>query len=96
MNNNLVPIDKLKRIITQKGLKKYINDVGYSNAKNKKYYVKTIDGRKVNFGYIKMADYLTHKDKIRRDRFRARFNKLYERFKDDYNSAIFWSYQILW
>ena len=53
MNNHLVSIDKLKRVARQKNLMKYIKEIGYSKAKNKKYYVKTIDGRKVNFGDIR-------------------------------------------
>ena len=96
MNNNLVSIDKLKRIAKQKGLMKYIKEIGYSKAKNKKYYVITIDNKRVNFGYIKMADYLVHHDKDRRDRFRARFRSVYEKNKNNYNKPIFWSYNLLW
>ena len=95
-NNNLISIDKLKNIIKQKNLNKYINDVGYSKVKNKKYYVITIDNKKVNFGYIKMEDYLIHKDKERRARFRARFNNFYEKNKLNYNTPIFWAYNLLW
>ena len=43
-----------------------------------------------------MADYLIHKDKERRDRFRARFKGLYEKFKNNYNKPIFWAYNLLW
>ena len=96
MNNNLVSIDKLKRIARQKGIMKYIKEIGYSKAKDKKYYVKTIDDKKVNFGYIKMADFLIHKDKDRRDRFRARFNKLYEKNKNNYNTPIYYAWNLLW
>ena len=35
MNSNLVSLDKLKRIATQKGLMKYIKEIGYSKVKNK-------------------------------------------------------------
>ena len=96
MNNNLVPIDKLKRIARQKNINKYIKEIGYSKTKNKKYYVITIDNKKVNFGSLDYEDYLIHKDKDRRDRFRARFNKLYQRFKDDYNSPMFYAFRLLW
>ena len=51
-NSNLVSIGKLKRVIKEKGLMKFVKDVGYSNAKGKKYYVITIDNKKVNFGNI--------------------------------------------
>ena len=96
MNSNLVSIDKLKRIARQKGLMKYIKEIGYSVAKDKKYFVKTIDNKKVNFGYNKMADYLTHHDKDRRDRFRARFRSVYEKNKNNYNKPIFYAFQLLW
>lgn len=96
MNSNLVPLDKLKKIVKAKGLDKYIKDIGYSKVKDKKYYVITKDDKKVNFGYIKMTDYLIHNDKQRRDRFRARFKGLYEKYKNDYNKPIFWSYILLW
>ncbi len=96
MNNNLVSLDKLKRIARQKGLNKYIKEIGYSKVKNKKYYIITIDNKKVNFGYNQMADYLIHKDNKRRERFKNRFKSLYEKFKEDYNKPIFWSYQLTW
>ena len=44
---------------------KYINEIGYSKVKGKKYYVITIDNKRVNFGDINMQDYLIHKDKDR-------------------------------
>ena len=95
-NNNLISINKLKNIIKQKNLNKYINDVGYSKVKNKKYYVITIDNKKVNFGDMRYQDKNQHNDKKRVEAFKARFNKVYEKFKDDYNKPIFWVYQILW
>ena len=96
MNNNLVSIQKIKKIVKQKGLMKFIKDVNYSNVQNKKYYVITIDNKKVNFGDIRYSDWLTHHDKIRRENFRKRFKSLFEKNKDNYNTPIFYSYQILW
>ena len=96
MNSNLVSIDKLKKVIKEKGLMKYVKDLGYSKAKGKKYYIKTIDDKTVNFGSLDYQDFLTHKDKYRRDRFRLRFNKLYNKFSENYNKPIFWAYRILW
>ena len=96
MNKNLVPISTLKKIAAQKGLMKYIKEIGYSKAKGKKYYVITIDNKKVNWGYNKMDDFLTHHDPIRQKRFKQRFKSLYDKFKNDYNRAIFWSYNLLW
>ena len=52
MNSNLVSIDKLKKVIKEKGLMKYVKDLGYSKAKGKKYYIKTIDDKTVNFGSL--------------------------------------------
>jgi len=96
MNSNLVSIDKLKRIARQKGLMKYIKEIGYSVAKDKKYYVITIDDKKVNFGDVRYPDMLTHKDKDRRDRFRARFKSVYEKNKNNYNRPIFYAFNLLW
>ena len=96
MNNNLVSLDKLKRVARQKGLNKYIKEIGYSKVKNKKYYIITIDNKKVNFGFNKMEDYLIHHDKQRRDNFKNRFKSLYEKFKNNYNKPIFWAYQLTW
>ena len=96
MNSNLVSIDKLKRIARQKGLMKYIKEISYSSLKNKKYFIKTIDDKKVNFGDVRYPDMLTHKDKDRRDRFRARFRSLFEKYKNDYNRPIFYAFQLLW
>ena len=45
---------------------------------------------------IRYQDFLQHHDEERRKRFRQRFNKLYEKFKSDYNKAIFYSYNLLW
>ena len=53
MNNNLTFIDTLKRIARNKGLNKYYKEIGFSKVKNKKYYVITIDNKKINFGFIK-------------------------------------------
>jgi hypothetical protein len=51
-NSNLVSINKLKQVARNKGISKYIKEIGYSKAKNKKYYVITIDNKKVNFGFL--------------------------------------------
>ncbi len=95
-NNNLVSIDKLKNVIKQKGLMKYVKEINYSKAKGKKYYIISVDDKKVNFGSLDYPDYLIHKDKARRLRFRQRFNKLFNKFSEDYNKPIFWAYRILW
>jgi len=96
MNNHLVSIDKLKRVARQKNLMKYIKEIGYSKVAGKKYYVITIDNKKVNFGYNKMDDFLTHHDDDRRARFRARFDKIYQKYKNDYNKPIYWVMILTW
>ncbi len=96
MNNNLVPISTLKRIARAKHINKYIKEIGYSKVKDKKYYVITIDNKRVNFGYSKMEDFLIHHDEERRKRFKARFRSIYEKFKNDYNKAIFYSWNLIW
>ena len=94
MNNHLVSLDKLKRIAKNKGLNKYIKEIGYSKVKNKKYFVITIDNKKVNFGSSLYSDYLSHHNDERRQRFKDRFKTLYDKFKNDYNKPIFWSYNL--
>ena len=96
MEKNLVSLEKLKRVARSKGLMKYIKEIGYSKAKGKKYYVITIDNKKVNFGDINMQDYLIHHDKERRKRFKDRFRSTFEKNKDNYNKPIFWSYLLTW
>jgi hypothetical protein len=89
MDSHLVSLHKLKRVAKDKGLLKFIKEIGYSKVKNKKYYVITIDNKKVNFGSSLYDDFLTHHDDERRKRFKARFQKLFNKFKDDYNKSIF-------
>ena len=92
---NLISLNKLYDIIKSKNLDKYILNLGYSNRKNKKYFVKTIDNNIIHFGDTRYEDYLIHNDNIRREQFRTRFNKLYQKNKNNYNAPIFWAY-ILW
>ena len=66
MENNLVSIEKLKKVAKQNGISKYIKEINYSKAKYKKYYVITIDNKRVNFGDIRYEDFLQHHDEQRR------------------------------
>ena len=72
----------------------------YSTRKNNKYMVTTKSGKKVHFGSKKYADYLTHKDKDRRDKYLTRAtkikNKQGELTYNDPESANFWSVNLLW
>ena len=76
-NKNLISLKHLKTIAINKGIDKNIKEYGYSKQKTKKYYIINISDKKINFGNILYSDYNIHKDKERRDRFRARFDKLY-------------------
>jgi hypothetical protein len=75
------------------------SEFGISKAKGKKYYV-IYKGKRINFGAKGMSDYTIHKDKARRDRYRARHSKI--KLKDGRlaykvkESPAFWSYRILW
>ena len=57
-------------------------------------------GKKVHFGSTKYVDYLTHKDKERRDKYLARAtkikNKQGELTHTNPESANFWSVNLLW
>jgi len=88
--------DLLKyRAINLYGAKK----LEYSNNMNKKYVV-TYKNNKIHFGDTRYEDYLIHKDKNRRNRYRKRTSKIKDKdgnltYKDP-NSANFWSYHLLW
>ena len=78
----------------------------YSTRKGKKYVVTLSDslkaegGLKIHFGSTKYADYLTHKDKKRREDYLRRAkkikNKQGELTYNDPESANFWSIRLLW
>jgi len=63
-----------------------------SNLKDKKYYVMTPEGRKVQFG-SRMEDYTYHRDKQRRDNFKSRNRKWKTAYK---YSPAYLSYHLLW
>ena len=85
--------------LKDKALRLGASDFGVSKAKGKKYYV-IYKGKKINFGAKGMSDYTIHKDKARRDRYRARHSKI--KLKDGRfaykvkESPAFWSWTILW
>ena len=71
----------------------------YSTRKNNKYMV-TLKSGKSDFGSTKYEDYLTHKDKDRRDKYLARAtkikNKQGELTHNNPESANYWSTKLLW
>ena len=72
----------------------------YSPRKNNKYMVKLPGGKKVHFGSPKYEDYTVHKDKERRDKYRARAmkikNKKGELTYTNPESSNYWSVHLLW
>ena len=72
----------------------------YSPRKNNKYMVKLPGGKKVHFGSSKYEDYTIHKDKERRDKYRARATKIKNKQGElTYNnpeSSNYWSVHLLW
>lgn len=94
MNKNLIPLNELYNIIKKKKL--YVSAYGYSSRKNKKYYIVNKDGNKIHFGSLDYEDFLIHKDPIRQDKYKKRFKSLYIKNKDNINSPLYWSYNLLW
>lgn len=72
---------------------------GKSSVKTKKYYV-VYKGKKINFGAKGMSDFTLHKDKARRDRYRARHGKI--KLKDGRlahkvkGTPAYFSWNLLW
>jgi hypothetical protein len=96
MNKNLVTLDELQKIIKLKKLDKYIKEIGYSKRKDKKYFIKNIDNKIVHFGNINFEDFLIHGDQNRLSNFQDRFRKIYEKNKNNINSPLFYSWNLLW
>ena len=97
-----------KYLVSGKELKKLTRNakklgaelLDYSTRKNNKYMVTLKSGKKVHFGSTKYADYLTHKDKDRREKYLTRAtkikNKQGELTHTNPESANFWSVNLLW
>ena len=61
--------------LTRNAKKLGAESLDYSTRKNNKYMATLASGKKVHFGSSKYPDYLTHKDKDRRDKYLARATK---------------------
>lgn len=97
MNKNLISLNELYNVIKKKDLDKFISSYGYSKRRGKKYFViLKFTNKPVHFGAINYEDFLIHKDVLRQDKFKKRFKSLYLKNKDNVNSPIFWSYNLLW
>ena len=72
----------------------------YSTRKNNKYVATLSSGKKIHFGSSQYPDYLIHKDKERRDKYRSRAikikNKQGELTYTNPESANYWSINLLW
>ena len=99
-NNNYLLSGKEFENLTQKAKKLGAESLDYSTRKNNKYMATLPSGKKVHFGSSKYPDYLTHKDKDRRDKYLARATKIKNKQGElTYNnpeSANFWSVNLLW
>ena len=88
-------LKEARKLAKQKGLPKPYT----SQYKDKKLYV-VYDGEIIHFGDRNYEDFLMHKDKDRRDRYRARAEKIL--LKDntpaylDPTKPAYYSYNLLW
>ena len=96
---NLVRGKEVKKLI-RNAKKLGAESLDYSTRKNNKYMATLPSGKKVHFGSSKYPDYLTHKDKDRRDKYLARAtktkNKKGELTHTNPESANYWSTKLLW
>ena len=74
----------------------YLTFLNELRNKDKKYYVILKNGKIIHYGNINYQDYLIHQDDKRRDNFKKRFYKQYIKIKDNIESPLYWSYNILW
>ena len=85
--------------VKNKALRLGATDLQRSTRKYKKYVV-TYKGKKIHFGDTRYQDYTQHKDKTRRDCYRARHKKVLlsngkPAYKDKTRPA-YWSFVLLW
>ena len=98
-NKNLVSLDKLWDVAKSKNIDKYIKDIQYSDKPDKKYIITNINNKKIYIGSSNYQDYNTFDQNIKDEKrrlFRARFNKLILKNKNNINSSMFFSNLLLW
>jgi len=82
-----------------KAMKLGASEFGRSKTKSKRFYV-VYNGKRINFGLKGGQTFIDHKDKKKRDAWKARHHKI--KLKDgslaykNKNQASFWSSAILW
>ena len=74
MTKTLVTGEEFKKL-QRKAKRLGAKSLDYSNRKNNKYVVE-YNGKKIHFGSIKFEDFLSHKDKERREKYLARAKKI--------------------
>ena len=86
--------------LTRNSKKLRAESLDYSTRKNNKYMATLPGGKKVHFGSPKYPDYLTHKDKDRRDKYLARATKIKNKQGEltytNPESSNYWSIKLLW
>jgi peptide methionine sulfoxide reductase MsrA len=95
-NKNLVSLDILWDVAKKKNIDKYIKNIQYSDKPDKKYIITNINNKNIYIGSSIHQDYLKHHNELRKINFRSRFKKLFEKNKNNINSAMFFSWYLLW
>ena len=86
--------------LTKKAKKLGAESLDYSKRKNSKYVATLQNGKKLHFGSSQYPDFLTHKDKDRKENYLKRAKKIKNKQGElTYNnpeSSNFWSINLLW
>ena len=67
-----------------------------SDKPNKKYFIMTIDNKKIYFGASGYSDFTIHKDEERKQRYINRHKNNEDWTKSGIDTAGFWSRWLLW
>lgn len=86
---------KARRLVKNLGKSDKVQ-IYVSDKPEKKFFALLNNVKRVYFGANGYEDYTTHKDDVRRERFRTRFRSLYDKNKTNLESPLFWSWNLLW
>ena len=96
---NVVSGKEFKKL-TKNAIKLGAESFDYSSRKNSKYMATLPGGKKIHFGSPNYPDYLTHKDKERRDKYLTRAKKIKNKQGEltytNPESSTYWSVHLLW
>ena len=97
MNNNLSLYSNPERVLHNalSYLGKNV-DIKFSTRKDKKYMVKSPDGKWIHFGGVGYEDFTKHKDVKRREMYLSRATKIKGKWRNDPYSPNNLSINILW